>query len=450
MQLLSKISLGLLLLLPAFFAQAQGGDRVWTLPDCIHYAQANNLGIKTAELDARSGKMIYEYSKYNRLPSLSLNSNFGTSFGRSINPTTNAFENTQFSSLGLSAGANVLLFGWFEKKYAIQKSKLQYQSAGLQVAQQKNELVLTVATAYLRVLLAKEQTNNIVYQIAISQAGKERIARLLDAGKSNVLELSQAATQLSTDSSAYFQSLLNQEQALIDLKAILNLDMATVIQTDTAMDKTQGFMEKPVAEQIYQAALGHRPEIKNNLYKTAMAQKDIDLAKSSLYPKLSMYVSSGTNYSSSFYETLPNGERQLMNFGRQFQNNISQSVGIGLSIPLFNNFSTQQNIKTAKLGLERVIIANEETQLKLKQDIYKAVMDYELTRQKFWASESALANAELAFKAASLRFENGLINQFEYITEKNNYLRIQNETTALKYDLYFKKLVIDYYMDEQY
>lgn len=441
-----QIFLGFITLLSTHLLNAQ--TKVWTLSECITYAQEHNLSIKSADLDARSNMMIYEYSKYNRLPSLSLNSNYGSSFGRSINPTTNAFENTRFSSLGLTAGANVLLFGWFEKKYAIQKSHLQYQSAVLQMEQQKNELILTVATAYLRELLAREQTKNILYQITISQIGKARISQLLEAGKSNILELSQASTQLSTDSSAYFQSLLNEEQALIDLKAVLNLDMTSTIQTDTTIDVAKGFMVRPVAEDIYQAASDHLPEIKNNLYKTAMAQKEISISKTGLYPKLSLYVSCGTNYSSSFYETLPSGERQLMNFGRQFQNNVSQSVGIGLSIPVFNNFSTRQNIKTAQLGLERVNIANEETLLKLKQDIYKAVVDYELTRQKYKASESALANAELAFKAANLRFENGLVNQFEYITQKNNFLRIQNETTALKYDLYFKKLVIDYYKGE--
>lgn len=434
------------LLLFSGLQQVYAQDAVWTLQSAIRYAQEQNPGVKTAALDARSSKMAYAYSKYNRLPSLSLNTNYGGNYGRSINPTTNAFEQTRFSSVGLSAGANVLLFGWFEKKYAIDKSRLQYQSSGLQVAQQKEELVLTVATAYLRVLLAREQVATLQQQIAISQAGKERIIKLMEAGKGNVLERSQAATQLSADSSAYFQSLLNQEQAMLDLKVILNLDPGLEMEIgELALETTGGFMEKPVAEEIYQAALGHMPEIRKHLLQTALAQKEIALSKTNLYPKLSLYVSSGTNYSSSFYEMLPNGGEQLMSFGRQLKNNRAQSVSVGLSVPLFNNLSTRQAIRSAQLGLEKVAMEQEASRLKLKQDIYKAVIDYELGRQKYQSAENALSHAGLAFQAAEIRFVGGFINHFEYLTEQNKLLKIRNEVTALKYEFYFKKLVIDYY-----
>lgn len=57
-----------------------------------------------------------------------------------------------------------------------------------------------------------------------------------------------------------------------------------------------------------------------------------------------------------------------------------------------------------------------------------------------------LCNA--VFKVANTRFENGLANHFEYISEKNNLLKVQNETTALKCDLYFKKLIIYYIKGE--
>lgn len=440
----SKQYLFLYLLMLRFFTASAAADSAWTLQHCIRFAQQNNLTIKTAALDVSSSKMAYTYSRYNRLPSISLNTNSGNSFGRSINPTTNNFENTKFSSIGLSAGANVLLFGWFGQKYAVQNNQLKYQSSQSVLDQLKDDLILNVATAYLRVLLAREQTSNILYQIAVSSNNKERIKRLLASGKSNVLALSQAGTQLSADSSNYFQSLLNQDQALIDLKAILNFDMDEPL-TLAGPEEVQDILKETNASEIYVLALQHVPSIKNNAYKIDIAKKDIALTRTNLYPKLNLYVSSGTNYSTSFYETLPGGERQLMPFGKQFGNNISHAVGLGLSIPLFNNLSAQQNIKAAKLNLERAQLGSEETRKKLKEEVYKACIDFELTKQKYYASGNAASNAGLAFEAANTRFENGLIAQFEYIAEKNNYLRIQNETAALKYDLYFKMLMINYF-----
>ena len=430
------------------FSVVAGQDSTWTLNDCVRYAQANNLDIRTAELDARSSKMAYDYSRYGRLPSLSLGSNYGTNFGRSINPTTNAFENTRFSSLGLNASANVLLFGWFEKKYAIQKSQLQAKGGALSLEQAKQTLVLTVATAYLRVLLAKEQVANTLDQISLSIYNKQRIEKLLAAGKSNVLEQSQVATGLATDSSAYLQAVLNYEQAMIDLKTVLSIDLSEEMALVSPLAEDIYTLEKPDADLIYQAAAGHLPEVKIGLVQIQLAGKDLDIAKSKLYPRLSLYVSSGTNYSSSFYETLPSGETQLMSFSKQFGNNISQSVGIGFSIPVFNGLTSQMNIKTVKLGIQKAGIQNDAILQKLKQDVYKACTDYQLTLERYRLAQHTLGSSELSLKAATSRYEYGFINFYEYLTEKNNFLKAQNELSALKFELYFAKLKMAYYKGE--
>jgi outer membrane protein TolC len=45
--------------------------------------------------------------------------------------------------------------------------------------------------------------------------------------------------------------------------------------------------------------------------------------------------------------------------------------------------------------------------------------------------------------SSEVRYKAGLIKYFEYLTEKNNYLKSQNEASALKYDLWFKKLLVE-------
>lgn len=160
-------------------------------------------------------------------------------------------------------------------------------------------------------------------------------------------------------------------------------------------------------------------------------------------PQLSLFYATGTNYSSSFYEYLPSGERQLMNFGKQLNTNLSQSIGIGLSIPVFNNFSSRNSIKSAEINLRKSQIANLEARQKLKQDIYIACTDYELTLQKYQNAQNILTHSKNAYEASQVRYEAGLINHFEYLTEKNNYLKSQNEASALKYELWFKKMLVE-------
>ncbi|MCH5685549.1 TolC family protein [Niabella sp. W65] len=158
-----------------------------------------------------------------------------------------------------------------------------------------------------------------------------------------------------------------------------------------------------------------------------------------------MYYSTGTNYSSSFYEFLPSGEQRLMNFGRQLNTNFSHSVGIGISIPVFNGFVARDAINSAKINLEKAILSTEQEKQQLKQEIYKACLDYEITLQKYASLLSARQHSETSFYAAQTRQEAGLITYFEYLTEKNNFLKAENELTAAKYDLQFKKIVVAYY-----
>lgn len=418
-------------------------DSVWTLQRCINYAIENNLTIQQNELDKRHSEINLNSAKMNHFPTLSLSSNYGMNFGRSINPTTNQFENTQFSYTGLSANSNVLLFGWFQKRYNVQKSDLQVQQAKENFEQLKNDVALNISTAYLRALLALEQINNVLYQIDLSQNNKNRIEKLLEHGKSNVLELSQSKSQLATDSSLYFQAVLNYEQAIIELKTILNIDYQHAFLIDTTLQELIYFLEKPNAEILYNFALNDFHSIKASEYNIKIAEKDLQISKANSLPQLSLFYSTGTNYSSSFYETLPSGERQLINFGKQLNTNFSQSIGIGLNIPILNNFNSRNSIKTSEINLQKSQIQNLETRQKLKQEIYTACTDYELTLQKYYNAESLLTHSKNAFEAAQVRYENGLINHFEYLTEKNKYLKSQNEASALKYELWFKKMLVE-------
>src|SRR5690606_4614809 len=152
-----------------------------------------------------------------------------------------------------------------------------------------------------------EQVNNILYQIDLSQNNKERIVKLLENGRSNVLELSQSQTQLATDSSLYWQAVLNYKQSILELQTILNVDYNQAFTV--GLSDLQGFvnlpglmLEKPNPEAIYTIALNNYHSIKASEIGIQMAAKDLQITKANSLPQFSLFYSTGTNYSSSFYE----------------------------------------------------------------------------------------------------------------------------------------------------
>ncbi len=432
--------IGFFVAVQAMFAQQPA---IWSLQDCYAYASTHNLSLQESDWDKRIATIEVQRAKANLYPSFSVASSAGLSLGRSISPTTNQFENTQFFSTGLSWSSNVLLFGWFQKRYGIQKSELQAQQTKERIRQQNEDLKLTISTAYLRALLAREQKENVIFQLALSEEHKKRMESLLALGKSNILELAQTKTQLSTDSSLYLQAQLNYEQAIIDLKTILNLDYQQEITLDTASLENLFFIETLNPENVYEQALLQYPQINIGNISYKIAQKTLQISRSGLFPQLSTYYSSGTNYSSSYKEISPDGSQKIMNMGKQFNSNLSHSFGLSLSIPVWSNWSHRANIESAKAALQQSQLNLEQSKLELKQKVFTACVDYKLSLQKYQNALATLDYATIAYRAAQVRYEAGLINSFEFLSEKTNLLKAQNELSALKYDLWFKKLLVE-------
>jgi len=93
----------------AVVAQGQSDGSVWTLRECVNYAQENNLNLALSQLDQRAANTEARRSRHSRWPSLSASSNFGYNFGRTIDPTSNEFLTTSlgFNSISINSGLTV-------------------------------------------------------------------------------------------------------------------------------------------------------------------------------------------------------------------------------------------------------------------------------------------------------------------------------------------------------
>ncbi|WP_448635434.1 TolC family protein [Pedobacter panaciterrae] len=197
----------------------------------IEYVTTNNLTIQQSILNERVAKLEMEQSRLSFLPNVSLSTSYGRNFGRSIDPTTNTFINTTYDFTGLNGSASVLLFGWFRTRNTIAKNDLLHKVSETNLSQLQNDIALNVTTAYLRTLLAKEQIAISLHQLDISNKQMKQTESLLSAGRSNGLDMAQVKTQLISDSTNFFKAELALQQAMIDLKALLNLPLNSSFDT---------------------------------------------------------------------------------------------------------------------------------------------------------------------------------------------------------------------------
>ena len=80
------------------------------------------------------------------------------------------------------------------------------------------------------------------------------------------------------------------------------------------------------------------------------------------------------------------------------------------------------------------------------RSIAQSYVDFKSAYKKFEANkENADANKD-AFEVADKQFELGAMNMADYLNTKNSYIRAQADYTQAKYELVFRRKVMDFYL----
>jgi outer membrane protein len=451
-------------------------QEVWTLEQCIEYALQNNIQLKLGELNIANNKITEDQGKYNVYPNVNGNFSNGFSLGRSINPTTNEFVQQGYYYNGPGIGADVLLFGWFSRKYQREQNTFNTLASQQQYKQLQNDISLNIATAYLRILLTKEQVKNAKAQLDLDEEQRNLIAKRVKAGSLPELNLAQLNAQVAQDSSAYTNAKLDVQTAILDLKSILNLDLDKKldIAAPTAINDVLSNLNYPDALDIYNVAVTKQFNIEQAHYNIKSAQTQLKLAKSALYPTVSAGWQIGTNYASTVREVTSfteNGTELIGNikfndslipitrpaydvttrltpFFKQYGNNIRQTFSVNINIPIFNGFQSKYNITRAQLGVQQQEVQLSQTLLQLKQNIYKAHNDYLNGIQRYNASLQQVKSADIALSYATKRLDAGMLSTQEYITQQNALQRAQIAALQAKYEAVFKAKILDFYLNK--
>lgn len=459
----------------------------WDLKSCVEYAKQHNISVQQADVQARIAKLQADLTKNSQLPSISGSTGAGLRLGRSIDPTTNGFTNTQFlyNNFGLSGG--VQLFNAGKLRNSAAAATYSWQASTADMENTSNDVSLSVATYYLQVLSAIEQAE--IAKIQIGQT-KEQLAatkKRVEVGLLPELNLLELETQLANDSSTYITASSNVEQSKLLLKALLNLDASKPfdIQAQSVDQiKLQSFADLQ-PDYVYNVAAQNLPGVKAAEFRVKAASKNQSAAKAGFYPTLSFGYNLSSNFSNVFTYVsgyTPNGfstpnaatpfvtinsakyyiqspvytpiseKRNWSNiwngWSDQINNNFGQSFGLQMSIPIFNGHQAKIAYQQARLNYRSANLQSENVHLKLKQDIYSAYTNAVVALNKLNATQKAVASAEKTFQFATKRYELGLLGTIELLNNQNNYLKAKVNFKAAQYEYVFRIKLLEFYKGE--
>lgn len=455
------------------FASSLKAQEKWDLRKCVDYAVANNITIKQSDVQEKIAAIQYRQAKLNQYPTLNFNGNTSFNSGLHQDPTSFGLITQNYIAAGLQLQTSAQIFNWFSRQNTIDANKWQAEAAKASTDKLKDDISLTVANAYLQILLTKQQAKIADVQLQQSKAQLDNTRKMVDAGSLPELNATELEAQVETDSANLIAANGNITQSILALKAYMNIDAAVPFEVEEPpvelipLEKIADLQP----DAVYALALANLPQQRVNDFKLKAAQKNADVAKAGMYPVISAFGSIGSGYNNqateiisaeqvntignvnvggTSYSVVPLAPITSYNYGKtsffnQVNKNLSEAVGIGISVPIFNGGAYRSNWETARLNIKTLELQKEADNQTLKQDIYQAYNAAIVAMEKFNASEKNVQASQRSYDFAQKRYGVGILSTIELITNQNNLLSAKLQYVQNQFDYVFKMKVLEFY-----
>lgn len=453
-----------------FFSGPLHGQQPWSLQDCIEYALENNIQIKQQQLGVDIARENLLQSKASRYPSLNASASHFYNFGRTVDPFTNEFATESVQSNNFNISSGMTLFSGFQILNSVRQNMLELEASNYDVEAMGNDISLAVASAYLQILFSIELVDIAANQLEITSQQVQRTSRMVEAGTLARGSLLTMEAQAATEELQLVNAENNLEMAYLDLIQLLDLESMegfSIQVPDIQVDPDTDHLYSPM--HVYDRAVKSQPEVLSADMRVLSAERGVDIAQGARSPMLSLRGTYGTGYSGASQEVTdiipgdpvqigqtPSGEpvfgpsfdyeTRVKPFMDQLNDNLNRSIGLTLSIPIFNNFQVRSSVGRSKISLENTRLSNQQVRNQLFKTIQQSHADAQAALKRHDALIKNVSALEESFRYTEQRFNVGMIATLEYNDSKNRLTAAQSELLQAKYEYLFRRQILEFYM----
>ena len=409
----------------------------WNLQACIDYALQQNITIRKNRLNAESAEVDVKTAKAALFPSLT------ASVSQRIVNRPNSQTNTIIDGDNITSSqskTNWTLYNGSKRLNTLKQQRMNNRIAELSVAESENTIEESITQIYVQILYAAEAVKVNEATLDVSRAECERARALLAAGSIARSDLAQLEAQVSTDKYQLVTAQATLQDYKLQLKQLLELDgekeMTLYIPT---LGDENVLSPLPSKTDVYRSALTLRPEIEAGRLNVKASELNINIARSGYIPTISLSAGIGS--------TNTNGND--FTFGEQIKQNWNNSLGVTVSVPIFNNRQTKSAVQKAKIQKQNSELDLLDNQKNLYKTIEGLWLDANSAQQRYVAAIEKLRSTQTSYDLIQEQFNLGMKNTVELLTEKNNLLNAQQETLQAKYMAILNTQLLKFYQGEQ-
>jgi outer membrane protein len=458
------------------FAQTDSSANVniLTFDEAVKIALENSVNLNTQrnnlELTQAQRTAAYAGLGPNISGSLSASRNDGNYFNTNAGRVVNGVNDRISGSLD----ANINVFSGFYQINTIRQFSSQLEAQNYLVHRTAQDAINTVSGQYLSVMLdaelliiAKEnyealnkQLEQVKEQVALG--AKSPVDEYNQEAQTKAAELRYvlAEIQLNNDKTLLAQTLLLDPFAEFDVERpnwdinMFDTDPMNLIElTDRAKNSRGDYLNAVKSEDAqrysmyasrglllpsitaffsYGSAYNRQHDVPDSVeaYRTIIVEDPSE--------------ASGYGFGQESLGTVANPEVPR-DFNDQFtSDNVYKSYGISLTVPLFNNLRNRTNYVQRKIQYKNAQLTRNNLEFQIKNEVIRAVRNYEGAKKAFTITSDQLVAAESAFQLETERYNLGVTSFVDFANANRVYVQAQTDKAQAEYRLVFQKILLEY------
>ena len=217
------------MLLAALAATAQTRMSV---DSCMRYAANHNLDVRAARISLSDSRLDQQSALASTLPSVGAQIGAQFSFGRSIDPATNTYNNLRTFSNSYGLSISVPLFTGGSLVNDFRSARAAKRQAESEVDAQRDNASIAALDACVNLLYCQELSKIMEAKHRESLDALKQTRRMKELGLKSAVDLSQSEAQEADDDYCLTSALAQLRSAELKLKSTMNFPLADSLSVE--------------------------------------------------------------------------------------------------------------------------------------------------------------------------------------------------------------------------
>jgi outer membrane protein TolC len=402
----------------------------------------DEIGLSAAQ--ALSAEAQYDLARASLLPQLRLNSSYTRTFESARSNAVSAVFN-QPNTYNVNANFSQTIFQGGRLVATARALNALADAAELTAEERKALFTVEIQRAYLGTLLAERLSELQRTNLQLASARLVQVQHFHNAGRAAQYDVLRAKVERANIEPLTIQAQNDRDLALLELKRLLNLPVEQPLALTTTIDPQVA--QTVVAAYEDTTVVGERPALRAAELTARSRRLAITAARAEFMPTVTFFFQSGFQAfpppgfgfpgtrGSLNAQSCPAGsdpDRVCQN-GGWFED---RNMGIQFSWPVFDGLRAKSALELARAQTR---IAELELRLERERvavEVARARAELQRARAVFDARRETAAEANEAFRLASLRFSRGLSTQLEVSDAQLALLTAESSEARATTDLF--------------